>query len=137
MNHAKKRITRKQARAWLAPVRNALATMRTGEIEAVRGYPVTRLHWNDQWERVDWCCAGFRALINRLMPTFDTSPIFKIECKLANGAPLTIAELDSVLKALNAIETELLKFPFSAVRDAVLTEQINIEMEICGLKVAA
>jgi hypothetical protein len=143
-NHARrtggsgnKPITRKQARAWLAPMRNAINTMKSGEVESIRCYAVTRLHWNDRWERVDWCCAGFRCLINRLTPSLDTTPIRKVENKLANGVPLTVQELDDVNALLNRIEDTLLSYPYDKVKDAVLTEQINIEIEQLGLKEAA
>ena len=40
-----KRITRRQARSWLAPMRDCFAQMKTGEVDAaIRGYAVTRLH---------------------------------------------------------------------------------------------
>lgn len=128
------RITRKQAQAWLHPMRSAINAMRSGEIESIRGYLVTRMSWSDKWERVDYCCAGFRGLIVRLIPKFDVSAILKVENKLANGVPLTVRELDAVLSSLNKIEDALLSFPVSVVKDAVLIEQINIELEIGGLK---
>ena len=45
------KITRRQARAWLAPMRAALRAMRAGEVDAVRGYPVTRMNLRDEVEK--------------------------------------------------------------------------------------
>ena len=36
--------SRKQMQAWLDPIRKAMAEIRTGEIDAYRGYPITRIH---------------------------------------------------------------------------------------------
>lgn len=132
-----KPLTRKQVRAWLLPVRQAITTMRSGEIESIRGYPVTRLHFKDAWERIDWCCAGFRCLINRVLPSINTAPLLRVENKLANGVPLTVGELDAVLALLNLCEDALLTFKVEELQDAVLSEQIKFEIENLGLKEAA
>lgn len=125
-----KRITRRQARAWLYPMRSCLGQIRrTGESDAIRGYAVTRLHNSDDYARTDYCLAGFRGLIDRLCPHMDSSPLRRIEQRLAAGAPLTIDSVDTALRLLDTVETELLRYSVAEVKDAVLTEQIKIEMD--------
>lgn len=82
-----KRITRRQAQAWLAPIRKALRQIAdTGEADSVQGYAVTRLHRSDDYARIDYCIAGFRALMGRLWPELDCNPLTRIEKRLAHAA---------------------------------------------------
>lgn len=124
-----KRITRRQVRAWLAPMRRCFAEMKTGEVDAIRGYAVTRLNSADDYARIDFCCAGFRGLLARLCPSMDVTPIERIERKLAAGVMLSQAEIDEVLALLNRCEDELLGHSIQAVKSAVLDEQIAIEFD--------
>jgi hypothetical protein len=133
----RKRMTRKQARAWLCPMRQAMAQIKGGEVETVRGYPVTKLHDGDKPERTDWCVNGFVALIERLDIGLDLGPAQRLSKKLEHGVLLTVAEVDSVLALLNQVENRLVGLQVAMVKDAVTTEQINIEFEALGLKKAA
>lgn len=128
-----KRITRRQARAWLAPMRDCFHQMKTGEVDSIRGYAVTRLHAKDDYARIDFCIAGFRALIARLCPELDASLLERVEKKLAAGSPLTIQEVDASMAIFKQSESALLRHTVSAVKSAVLTEQINIELDALGL----
>ena len=129
-----KRVTRRQARAWLAPMRRCFAQMqRSGEVDAVRGYAVTRLHDGDDYARVDFCIAGFRGLIERLSLTSDSAPLLRLERKLAAGVALTVTEIDDALRVLRHCENALLKHSVAELKGAVLTEQVAIEFEQMGV----
>ena len=129
--------TRKQAQAWLAPIRNALAVLRSGSVDAIRGYPVTRLHERDDYVRIDYAIAGFRGLIERLQIPVDLDPLFAIEKRLAAGVLLEVRAIDEALAMLHTVEDSLIKFSRAEVKSAVLDEQIVIELEALGLKEAA
>lgn len=133
----RKRVTRREMKAWLAPMRACFAQMRSGEVESIRGYAVTRLHHKDDYARIDFCIAGFRALIARLRPGFDCAALERLEMRLAAGVPLTVAEIDAGFACLAAAEDALTGTERSLLKETVLTEQINIEMEALGLKEAA
>ncbi len=125
-----KRITRRQARAWLAPMRSCLRQIRaTGESDTIRGYAVTLLHASDDYARVDYCIAGFRGLTDRLCQHIDSAPLLRLEKLFAAGAPLTIDLIDDALRMLRMVEDELIKHTVEAVQDAVLVEQIMIELD--------
>lgn len=125
-----KRITRRQARAWLYPMRSCLRQIRaTGESDTIRGYAVTRLHARDDYARVDYCIAGFRGLTDRLCPHLDSAPLRRLEKRFAAGAPLSIDLIDDALRILRMVENDLIKHTVEAVHDAVLVEQIMIELE--------
>ena len=125
-----KRITRRQARAWLEPMRTCLSGIRaTGESDTIRGYAVTRLHDRDDYARIDYCIAGFRGLTDRICPHIDSKPLLRLEQRFAVGSPLTIELIDDALRMLRIVEDELMKHSVEAVKDAVLTEQILIEMD--------
>ena len=125
-----KRITRRQARAWLYPMRSCLRQIRaTGESDTIRGYAVTRLHASDDYARIDFCIAGFRGLTDRLCQHIDSAPLLRLEKRFAAGAPLSIDLIDDALRMLRMVEDELIKHSVEAVKGAVLTEQILIEMD--------
>lgn len=125
-----KRITRRQARAWLYPMRSCLRQIRaTGESDTIRGYAVTRLHASDDYARVDYCIAGFRGLTDRLCQHIDSAPLLRLEKRFAAGAPMTVDLIDDALRMLRMVEDELIKHTVYAVQDAVLVEQIMIELE--------
>lgn len=124
-----KRVTRRQAKAWLRPIRDCFAQIKTGYVDAVAGYAVSRLHASDDYARTDYCIAGFRGLISRAFPELDAAPLLRIEKKLANGVPMTIAEIDDCLRILKLCEDEMTGYPASKLKDAVVTEQIAIELE--------
>lgn len=126
----RKRMTRKQARAWLAPMRRALVEIRAGEVDSIRGYPVTRLHAQDEYARLDWCINGFIALLQRLEIGLDLAPAERLSHRLESGVPLTVSEVDSVLALLNQAEDKLVGKPISTVNDAVQTERIVIELSL-------
>jgi hypothetical protein len=129
--------SRKQAKTWLSPIRDAIAEMRTGEVDAIRGYAVTRLHTGDDYARVDWCINGFIALIERLMPDVDLSALEMLSKRLDNGIPLTLELLDSCAAVLNTVETRLIHIPRQVLLDAALAEQVVIEIDRLGLREAA
>lgn len=133
-----KRITRRQAQTWLSPIRKSLRKIaETGEADSVQGYAVTRLHTGDDYARIDYCIAGFRALMGRLWPELDCNPLEKIEKRLAAGIHLEQGDLISAFRLLNDVEKKLMKRTVREVKDAVLAEQIAIELEGLGLKAAA
>ena len=53
-----KRITRRQAKSWLSPMRRALRQIaETGEADTVQGYAVTRLHGGANHARHAFRCS--------------------------------------------------------------------------------
>lgn len=74
-----KRVTRKQMRSWLAPMRSCFAQIRADNVDSIQGYAVTRLDAKDEYARIDFCIAGFRALIARLCPDIDVTDLERIE----------------------------------------------------------
>ena len=128
-----RRLTRRQARSWLAPIRRCFAQMKSGEVDSIQGFAVTRLHDRDDYARIDYCIAGFRALIDRLCPEIDASSLARMEKRLANGVPVTLAEVDACLAVLRQCESALLRHSVSDVKSAVLTEQVAIELQQIGV----
>ena len=130
--------TRAQAKAWLAPIRKAFVEMLSGEVDAYRGYAITRIHHADNdFARIDHCANGFLALIERLMPDFDLSAIRRVSKKLENGVLLEAKEVHECLAMLKRCEDVLIKFRRFELVEAANVEMINIELERLGLKAAA
>jgi len=130
--------TRAQAKAWLSPIRKAFVEMLSGEVDAHRGYAITRIHHADNdFARIDHAANGFMALIERLMPDFYLTPIRRISKKLDDGILLEAKEVHEALALLKRCEDQLIKFKRSDLTDAANTEMINIELERLGLKEVA
>lgn len=130
--------TRKQANAWLAPIRKAFNEMKSGEVDSYRGYAITRIHHADNdFARVDHAINGFVALIERLLPDFDISAIKRVSKKLENGVLLFPAEVHECLAILARCEDKLIRFRRFELIDAANTEMVVIELERLGLKEAA
>ena len=68
-------------------------------------------------------------------PHIDSSPLRRLEKRFAAGAPLSIDLIDDALRILRMVEDELIRHSVAEVQDAVLVEQILIEMD--ALKEAA
>ena len=100
MQTALKKLTRRQAQAWLFPMRQCFRQiLNTGETDAIRGYAVTKLYGSDDYARIDYCCAGFRGLMERICPHVGIDPLRRIEQLLAAGAVLTeqiLIEMDEI-----------------------------------------
>lgn len=123
-------MTRRQAQAWLAPMRACLQQIRdTGCADEIGGNPVTRLHALDDYARIDACIAGFLGMIDRLMPALDTTALHRVEIRLEADTPLTVELIDESMRLLRDVENELLHHSVDAVKAAVLTEQIQIELD--------
>lgn len=123
------RVTRKQARAWLAPMRECFGQMRTGFVTAADGYPVTRLHNADDLARIDYCIAGFVGMIGRLAPGLGTSAMQLIQHKIESGELVTTQEIDAALTEIRRAEDVLVRMTVKELASAVTTEQIAIEFE--------
>lgn len=122
--------TRAQARAWLQPLRDAFNEMRTGEVDAVKGYAVTKLRWVDEdYARIDHCIAGFLGLTDRLFPELDTAALRKVGANLTNGVMLTHHEVDDCFRVIGKCEDLLLTVSRQTFKDAAQTEQIRIELD--------
>ena len=130
--------TRKQARAWLAPIRKALTEMLSGEVDSHRGYAITRIHHADNdFARIDHAANGFCALIERLMPDFDISAIKRLSKKLEAGILLEAKEVHDCLARLKQCEDRLISFKRFELVDAANVEMCRIELERLGINEAA
>lgn len=123
------RVTRRQAQSFLAPMRRAIAEMRSGEVDAIQGYAVTRLPSHAAYARMDYCLSGTRAFMERLAPHIDYSPMERMEKKLAHGTPLTMTDIDACSAVLRQVEDALTGMDRRAVQSVLLTTQIEIELE--------
>lgn len=126
--------TRRQAQAWLAPIKSALAELRTGEVDSYRGYAITQIkRFDEDFARMDHAINGFTALISSVAPDIDISAMTKLSKKLSTGVMLEMADLDSCQLLLKVVENRLIKIPRKTLKDAANTEMIRIELELAGL----
>ena len=123
-----KPLTRREVRAWLDPIRRVFNELKTGEVESINDIAVTRLDKDDAYTHIVWCISGWLGCLRRLFPDADLSAMEKIHKSIDNEG-VTIDDVDSALRLLNQCETMMINLDRQAVKDAVLTEQIQIEMD--------
>lgn len=128
-----KRMTRRQVDGWFLPIRRALNEMLSGEVDSIRGYAVTRLHRGDEYERVDFCIAGFVGVLSRIFPELDLSPLTRLQKRLAAGAPVTESEIHAALAFLKSIEKPLIKQDWNHIKSCLTTEMLSIELSELGM----
>ena len=122
-----KHMTRRQVTGWLLPIRAALKEMLSGEVDAINGYAVTRLHHGDEYERVDYCLAGFVGVLSRIFPDLDLSPMTKLQRLLAAGTPIHAEDVHKALALLKSLETPLIKEDWHRIKACLTTEMLSIE----------
>ena len=126
--------TRKQARAWLSPITKALNELKTGEVDCVRGYPITQIRWaGNEIARVDHAINGFVSLLDRINTQLDTKHLASLANKLTNGIMLTQKEIDWALLVVRSAEDYIIKVPRNRLIDFARTEMIYQEITQQGL----
>ena len=107
--------------------------MLTGEVDSIRGYAVTRLHNGDEYERVDYCLAGFVGVLSRIFPALDLSPMTKLQRLLAAGTPIHAEDVHKALALLKSLETPLIKEDWYRIKACLTTEMLSIEFSEMGM----
>jgi hypothetical protein len=104
--------------------------LRTGTAVDVEGRAMTLAHGGQEYVPIDSCCAGFRGLIDRLFHgEVDSDPLLAIEDRIAAGDLLTEAIVVDGLRFLRRVEDLLIRKNVAEVKDAVLVESIQIELD--------
>ncbi len=130
-----KRLTPIQAKDWLLPMRRCLLDiLRTGTAVEVDGRAMTVSHGGQEYVPINDCCAGFRGLIDRLFNgDVDSSPLRMIEERVSAGELLTESMVLDGLRFFNRVEYLLMRKTVAEVKDAVLVESIQIELDEMGV----
>lgn len=123
-----RRVTRREAIYWLAPIRATLREMAQGDISAIDDKPVTRLYPGDDYARIDFCINAFRSFLSRICDLNCTS-LEIIEHNIATDTPITFQEVSDAFAFLNKCEDMMTGMPFAAFQSSVTTESIAIEIE--------
>lgn len=122
--------TRKQAHAWLSPIRKALQEILTGEVDTYRGHVITEIKWaGNEVARVDHAINGFVSMMARANPEHDLSALKNVSRKLEYGIMLTEGEVYKALGSLISCEDIIIKIPREKLLDWARTEQISIAMQ--------
>jgi hypothetical protein len=124
-----KRITRRQVEQWLFPIRAALAEIKSGEVDSLYGYAVTKLRKDDEYMRIDYCIVGWLGVLSRIVPSFDLTSMRVIGDKLASDTPLTVTEINTALRSLREAEELIVGGSLKTIKSMLLTEQIQIEID--------
>lgn len=133
MSYWDKKPPRRQMQAFIAPVREALKQMRSGEVDSIDGFPVFK-DWQGDWARIDWAMNGFVSMVSRAEPDLDMSLFDNLAAKLESGMLMTVQEIDQALSILKTVEKALTKVTRARLKECVLDEQIDIELSQMGLK---
>lgn len=128
-----RRLGRRKAQQWLAPLRQALRNIRTtGEVFEAEGHALMEMP--DAFVRIDHCIEGFVRMIARVLPDAGISEICNVRNKIGTSQDMTIAEIDAALAEINVIEPMVGRLSCDAIKAAVKTEVIAIELDIAKEK---
>jgi hypothetical protein len=119
------------ARAF-APIHAVFKKMRSGEVEAIGGYPVM-LDWEGVWTRVDHVLTGWCNVFLRVTDKCPQGHLRQMIRYLANGIPLTLELIDACELELKAQQIYLVSASLSEVKSVINTELLSIEIESLGL----
>lgn len=133
---ANNRISRREAAIIIEPIRRSLMMARSGEVDAINGYP-HMIDWRGQWSRIDEALQGWIDCWARFQSGIDLGPLDRVRKRLTNSEMLTLEEIDAALGILRQQEKSLTRLPKDFIRRQTDTELINIEMEQLGIKKAA
>lgn len=126
---SRKFLTRKEIRYWFQPITDFIRKAKQeGELDSVKGWPITYIATRKVWGPVHTVMSGFRESVERMAPNFDFSLFHTIEHKLEHGEMLTQQEVDSLQGNMNTLESLMVKIPQHQILDAVRTTMIAIEL---------
>lgn len=132
-----KRVTRRQASAWLSLMRDCLREMRfTGDVDTIDGYAVTIDPRDGCAVRIDYCIEGFLGLISRICEKVDTSALVTLKNLLAAQQDFSLEQIDAALRTMKRVERELMRCTVADLLSARLTEEIQIEIDAAGIGAA-
>lgn len=128
----RQKLTRRDIRTFMDPIFAGVRQLRTGEVDAVRGYAV-QADWNGGHVRMDYCLNGYLALIERLDANQHKHNLETIAKRLEHGVLLSIQLIDDALTELKQHQDMLLSKTRDEVAGAARTEQIAIELQALGI----
>lgn len=101
-------------------------------VSAIKGQPVIHAwgHWMDASDTL----ISFAGCFRRIAPTAQHIDVIDTVAKrLKHGTPITKSEADGLVMALRKCEAIYRCTPLSVLREAIMTEQIAIELDALGL----
>lgn len=125
--------TRKQARAWVDPLRRAIASLLQGEVDTLKGHPIFEIKWaGNPVARIDHSLNGFVSIMRRMNPESKVEAIEHLAKRLTYGIMLTEEEVHAALSELAQTEHEIIKHTRKQLMDWVQTEQISCALQARG-----
>ncbi len=126
--------TKRQREAKVArtfgPIYKFIRDMREDSVDCVQGYPMIWA-WGEHM-LAGHALIGFVGCVARLSPTLSVKPITSVAAKLDAGVPITLEEVAAMEVAVRAAEQVYRNLPIRTIKDAILTEQIAIELSQMG-----
>ncbi len=123
----------RDAKVWrtFGPLYKLVRDLREGDVDAIKGEPVL-VAWGE-YMSIAHTLTGFSGCFKRIAPEADLSIFDKLAKRLHNGAPITEDDVNQLEQALQLIEKIYRATPLSQLKQAILTEQIAIELDAAGI----
>jgi len=134
-----KPLERRRVQSFLSPIASAFNKMMSGmiEVDAATDLPITRLSHNDEWQEVHKCINGFVVMIERLLPDIDVAPLRWVSSDLQKQKLMAPAKVLRAKRIMQTIEERMTRCTWRQVIDAVRDTEIEIQLELAGIKEAA
>lgn len=119
-----------KVRRTFGPLYQLVKDLRQGEIDAIKGEPVL-IAWGE-YMSIAHTLTGFAGCFRRIAPEADLSIFDRIAARLHHGTPLTESDVDMLELALRQVEAIYRTTPLAKLKQAIMTEQIQIELDALG-----
>lgn len=121
-------MTRKEVKRWFQPLSDFCKNAIKGDVDSVRGYPITYIATKKVYSRVDLCIEGVKDPCYKFMPDFDYSHLDKVRMKLEHGIPLEHADIEEMHRSLKLLEDKVIRIPYEVIMSSVRDIMIAIHM---------
>ena len=110
-----------------SPLYALVEQLRTGEVDAVRGYPVLEC-WGE-FMRADQVLNEVRRCFDRISPHADWAAFDAVGRRLGNGTPITDDDVETLFNTIKMAESVYRSTSLDFLRSMIRTEQIAIELD--------
>ena len=124
-------MTRAEVKRWFQPITDFCKQAIAGEVDTVKGYPITYIATRRVYSRVDLCLEGIKESCHKVLPNFNYDHLERVRKKLTNGIMLDHKDIEDLNRTMRELEDRLIRIPYeqimSAVRDIMIAVHLRMQ----------
>ena len=126
-------LTRRDIQLWFQPITDFCKVALNGEVDSVKGYPITYIASRKVYCYAHVAIEGFKETALRITTEFDLNPLCSLSKKLEHGITLETKDLTSVITLMRKLEDKFIRIRAKVLHDAYITQLTYIEVERMNL----